>query len=629
MKLPLLGENVIENLEFYSRRLSNPSRERIEELFSPPSKIPSERPLGSFSFLPYFLLCIFVAFFFLVRLTELQVTDGQRNFLISEENRLRRERIRPKRGLIVDAEETVLARNLPILSLTLNSQLCQGKCQLSFLKANPRYSEILARYEAQRDLQRPFVILSNLTRDEVFGLGSLSGYPYLKLSADQGRDYPLGSFAAHVLGYLNEGSPEDLEARADILLGDRLGRSGIEETYDKELQGVSGYQLIEVDSLGQPIRSLGLKEPRDGKTVVLSLRHDLQETADEALREAEKKSAAFRGAVVVLDVRTGAVLSLVSHPSFDPNLFSQPLSASKLASLTKDKDEPFFNRAISGLYSPGSIFKVVVGSAALEEGVVSERTVLEAPGFLRLGDFTFADWRSGGHGLINLERAIAESADTFFYQIGGGYEAFKGLGPEKIAKFARLFGFGQKTLIDISGERGGLVPDPEWKRKVKAESWYLGNTYHFSIGQGDLLVTPLQVSLMTAAIGNGGVLFKPRFLSRIVGEKGQIIFENEPSVVRDKFLTSETLKAVREGMRQAAEEGGTAWPFFNFKVKVGAKTGTTEPGGEVNPHAWFTVFAPFEDPEIAVTVLVENGGQGADVAAPVAKKILEEYFKDR
>ena len=255
--------------------------------------------------------------------------------------------------------------------------------------------------------------------------------------------------------------------------------------------------------------------------------------------------------------------------------------------------------------------------------------MLLAPGQLNIGSFTYGDWKPEGHGLINIESALAQSADTFFYQIGGGYEGLKGLGPEGIAKYARLFGFGGPSFIDLPEENPGLVPDPSWKLKTSGENWYLGNTYHYSIGQGDLLTTPLQILQMTSSIANGGVIFKPYLLSKIVDDDGQVFYEGKGRAIREKFVGSDALKIVKDGMGKAAQPGGTAYPFFDFKVKVGAKTGTAEPGGEVKPHAWFTVFAPFDNPEVAVTVLVENGGQGADIAAPVARKILEKYFEGR
>jgi penicillin-binding protein 2 len=321
---------------------------------------------------------------------------------------------------------------------------------------------------------------------------------------------------------------------------------------------------------------------------------------------------------VVQDVKNGEILALVSWPSFDPTPFATGISESEYQKLLTDPRRPLFNRAISASFPPGSTFKLVTATAALEEKVITPSTLIDDKGFIAVGSFIFKGWAPEGLGLVNLETAIAKSSDIYFYTVGGGYGSQRGVGVEKLADWARRLGLGAETGIDLVGEVSGLVPDEEWKLAARGEPWYIGNTYHMSIGQGDVLVTPLQLNNLVVAIANGGTLFKP-FLVKDV----------PPEILRADVASAETLDLVRQGMRAAASPGGTAYPVYDFKVAVAGKTGTSETGGKEKTHAWFTCFAPFESPEIAVTVFLEEGGEGSHDTAPVARQILENYFKGR
>jgi penicillin-binding protein 2 len=328
----------------------------------------------------------------------------------------------------------------------------------------------------------------------------------------------------------------------------------------------------------------------------------LQQVLYEALGE-------HAGAGVALDPRTGEVLALVSKPTYDPNNISASLAL---------ENQPFFNRALSGMYAPGSTFKMITAVAALEEGEIDAGSRFQDTGELVVGEYRFGNWLFDEHGRtegeVDVVKAIARSNDIFFYQIGSL------VGAEKMADWARLFGFGGNWNLTAWGAGSGLVPDPEWKLATKRERWYLGNTYHMAIGQGDVLATPLQVAVMTAAIARGGVVCAPRF-ERV---------EDQFSGCAQLNLDTDTIGLIQAGMTQACQPGGTGAPFFDFSPQVACKTGTAQQGGEEDlPHAWFTLYAPATNPEIVVTVLVEQGGQGSQVAAPVAKKALEYWFQPR
>ena len=343
------------------------------------------------------------------------------------------------------------------------------------------------------------------------------------------------------------------------------------------------------------------------------------------MQESITKSGATNGAAVAIDVNTGDVLAMVSLPTFDNNLFSPTTDSAARQAVLQDPGSPLINRAISGQYPSGSTVKPFVATAGLATGVINANTKIDTSAAkIELGQWTFHDWKT--HGTSDVKQAIAESNNIFFYSVGGGYKQIGGLGAERLAAWLTKFGFGQVTGIDIPGEQDGLVPTPDWKKKTKKESWYIGDTYNLSIGQGDLLVTPLQLARATAAIANNGQLLTPRLVkssfSPASGQKDYPI-----RTTRDNLAPASALQVVREGMRQAVLSG-SARSFATLPVEVAAKTGTAQfDKAKEKTHSWFTAFAPYNNPQIAVTVIVEGGGEGYVVAAPVAKNIIEAYFK--
>jgi len=502
------------------------------------------------------------------RLFELQIIFGVQNRQIAEGNRIKKIVNPAPRGIIFDRNKKPLVRNVPVFRLE--------------------------RSECQNQVSGCFQTIS---RDEALKIEVQGGQDLDRLRVDVGRDYPFGKSLAHVLGYLGEASQEEVE-KGIYQLGDLLGRTGIEQKYEEKLRGQNGGEIFEVDANGNQIREMGKTEPIAGEDLHLTIDVELSRVAFEAL---EGRS----GAVVATEAKTGQVLALVSSPAFDPN----KITAGDLV----DEKKLFFNRAIGGAYPPGSVFKIVTSAAGIEEGKVNAETTYEDKGFIQIGEYTYTNWYFTQYGRtegeIDLVKAIKRSTDTFFYKVG------EWVGVRRLAAWGKSFGLGRKTEIDLPSESEGLVPDPDWKEETTGERWFLGNTYHFAIGQADLLTTPLQVNMMTSVIANNGKLCQPKILDSSIQPECQ-----------DLRLKQETLKLIKEGMKEACLPGGTAWPLFNFQPQVACKTGTAEFGDpQDRTHAWLTAFAPADDPEIVVTVLVEAGGEGSDVAAPIVKKVLEAF----
>jgi penicillin-binding protein 2 len=321
----------------------------------------------------------------------------------------------------------------------------------------------------------------------------------------------------------------------------------------------------------------------------------------------------------------GEILAIVSLPSFDNNHFAQGISQAEYELLIKQPDKPLFNRAVSGEFPSGSTIKPVMSAAALQEGVINENTTIKSVGGIRIGQWFFPDYLAGGHGTVDVKKAIANSVNTFFYYIGGGYESFTGLGVDRIEKYFKLFGLGSQTGVDLAGEASGFVPSPAWKEEVKGEKWYIGDTYHISIGQGDLLVTPLQVAAYTSVFANKGKLYRPHFIRQVLTSGDTGFKELKEGPVRENFISDNNINIVREAMRQTVT-AGSARRLTSLPATSAGKTGTAQWSTKEKPHAWFTGFAPYENPEVVVTILVEEGGEGHLAAVPIAEEYLQWYF---
>lgn len=619
-----LGNERLLNASFGQKVLQGSKRPR--DLF------PRERQSAR-----WLVLALFLVVFFLLglgRLVELQLIKGSYYRLLAEGNRIRRIPLKAPRGEILARDGTPLARNIPIYKL--------------------------ATFSAGGVVEKTQII----SREEAFRIQAEGGEEANRLLIDTAREYPLASAAAHVIGYVNETSPDEIgrplgcdESKITLPtthnltfeLGDLVGRIGIEAEYDCTLRGVNGEELIETDSRGRLVRKLGRREAIPGKSIILTLDPKLQEIAYNSLLDAPSEKGIgprresgeiVRGALVAQNPQNGEILALVSTPSFDPNTISQSYSQT-----SQDKNLPFFNRAVSGAYHPGSTFKIVVSTAGVESGQIDANFTFDDPGQVLLGQTTFRNWLyvkyGRREGVIGLVRAIARSTDTFFYKVG------EMVGVKALDEWASAFNLGHSTGIDLPSEASGLVPSPEWKESVRGERWFLGNTYNMSIGQGDLTATPLQINSVASTIANDGKWCKPHLL-REVPQESRVAPADAKAMVgkrvareecRSLGLKSETLQLIEAGMIGACSPGGTAATFFNFTApglpadrRVACKTGTAQFTSE-KTHAWFTAFAPSSaeategKPEIVATALVEEGGEGSIVAAPVVKKVLEEWFK--
>jgi len=411
-------------------------------------------------------------------------------------------------------------------------------------------------------------------------------------------------------------------------MGDEIGQYGLERRWEEVLRGQSGGQQVEVDALGRRVRVLHEVPDVPGYTFHMTFDRRLQETAFAALNGKE-------GTIVALDVNTGAILAMVSTPAFDPNTFARGIKAEEWRELIKDRLRPLSNRATQGQYPPGSTFKVIMTIAGLEEGVLQPEARISDPGYYNFGNRSFRDWKKGGHGSVDLRKAIVESCDVYFYQLGPR------IGVDRIAKWARAFGLGEKTGVALDDERNGLVPDSEWKRKRYRQPWYPGETVSISIGQGYLTVTPLQLVNMIATVANGGTLYRPRIVSKVESFDGATIREYGPEKIRTINLKPSTLERLRSALADVVNgPGGTGGAARSSLVEIAGKTGTAQvvemKGGYVKTeqlayfnrdHAWFISYAPVQNPQIAVVVLVEHGGHGGEAAAPMAKKVIERYIE--
>lgn len=577
-----------------------------------------------------------VVFLFLIgRLLFLQVIEGDRYTYLSENNRIRIKKIPGARGMVFDRNGSLLVDNRPSFDLlfvpedaddpeTTLRELARvlGRDEGDFRnlvrenKLRPAFGEIVLG----RDVDWRSVVTVETHQLDL---------PGVTLWIRPRRSYLTNGTAAHVLGYIGEINPQQLKARrgSGYVMGDEIGQFGLEKNREEYLRGRSGGQQVEVDALGRRVRVLHAVEDVPGQNVRLTLDRDLQETASQAI---EGKA----GAIVAMDVNSGAILAMVSTPGFDPNLFARGVTGEEWRTLTQDPAHPLNNRAIQGQYPPGSTFKIVLAIAGLEEGVIQPETTFFCPGSLTVGNRVFRDWKKGGHGAVNLHKGLTESCDVYFYLLG------QKLGPDRIAKYARALGLGQPTGIELDHEKPGLIPDTEWKKRRFGQPWFPGETPSIAIGQGYVNVTPLQMANLTAVVANGGTLYRPWFVRKIESLDGRLIREYGPEIISTLNLKENTLEHIRKALQDAVNSGsGTGGRAKSQLVMIAGKTGTAQVaemrGGivksenlpyQIRDHAWFVAFAPVENPEIAVAVLVEHGGHGGAAAAPVAKKIIEKYF---
>lgn len=584
------------------------------------------------SFTLFKVLIILVTSVLLFRLVFLQITQGQENFLLAEGNRLKTQPILSPRGLLYDRNGVALVKNIPSFSLIIHpSELSSKNKELdgsvdTISKLISMDAKELSQVIEEGENKESIVLKEGISRDEalLYEL-RLEGISGINLTTIPIRNYLNIPSMGHILGYIGKINAQEIEQRRELLSISYIGKTGVEKVYDKILQGIPGVETLEVDSIGRTIRSIGVQPAKVGRSLLLSVDSTLQTVAANSLIDSIQKNNATSGAAVVMDVRNGDILAMVSVPFVDNNIFSPGGDIKLRQDALVNPGSPLLNRAIAGQYPSGSTIKPVVAAAALQEGIVSENTKIDtSAGEIVIGQWRFPDWKV--HGLADIKQAIAESNNIFFYTIGGGNGNVSGLGANRLSEYFKMFGFGDYTNIDLSGEVKGLVPSPDWKLSYKDERWYIGDTYNLAIGQGDLLVTPLQLTRATAAIANSGKLLTPRVVSKYLSTDKQSVEDLPVNIVKENFINPYILNIVRQGMRMTVTTG-SARSFSNLPIQVAAKTGTAQFNvAKDRTHSWFTLFAPYENPEIAITVIVEGGGEGFSVAAPVAKNIIEKYF---
>jgi penicillin-binding protein 2 len=562
---------------------------------------------------------------------KLQILDFQAFWQKSEANRIREIVVPPQRGLIRDRNGIVLAKNIASFRASLIRENCKDyeeSCSIisRLLDLEPAVlEERVEKYESL-PLFQPIVIKDNLTYEEVSRIRSRQyELPELVVQSEPRRNYPFGTLASHVLGYLQEISPAEMEMDTykTSRMGDLIGKTGLEKQYEESLVGTEGKILEIVDSVGREIGEVSRIDPIRGNEIHLTLDFDLQKKAEEILDGRE-------GAVVVIKPDTGEVLAMASFPNFDPNKFINRFTPDEWIALINSPEFPLQNRAIRGLYSPGSLFKPSMLLAGLDQGIVNDSTTYICRGSTIIYGHPFACWKAEGHGTVNLYSAIQHSCNIYFYHLG------KRLGIEEIARYARMFGLGSPTHIDLPGEKTGLVPDPDWKKRVRDERWYPGETISVSIGQGPLLVTPLQIAVYTALIANRGVRVTPYLYAKEIQEDEDITSRHEKRHDRSS-IPEVYFEKVVQGMWQSVNDRGTAVLARIRDFDVCGKTGSAQVVSrataeklakqerEIKTHSWFTGFAPKNKPEIVVSIIVEYGGGGGATAAPSARELFELY----
>jgi len=556
----------------------------------------------------------------LVRIGWLQLGEGERYRYLSENFRLQLLPLSAPRGLILDRNGRRLAENEACFSVAVVPCNVDNIDQLlNSLEGILNIDKQLAKSKIQEagNPFRPVTLKRGVDMSvATFLLEREEEFPGAVVLINPVRSYPYGEIASHLLGHIGEVNQEELSISfaPGVEPGDLVGKMGIERVYNEYLQGEKGGRQIEVDAHGRPLRTISEKRAFPGNNIYLTIDVELQEIAERELGER-------RGVVIIADPHTGEILALVNHPNFDPNLFARGILEEDWIKLKQDPEKPLQNRAVRGEYAPASTFKIILAAAALETHKIDEEETFLCKGELLVGNRVFRCWKEEGHGELNLEEAIIHSCDVFFYQLG------LRVGVEKMIEFARLFGLGKPTGIDLISEGRGFLPSSSWKLKREGESWYGGDTANLSIGQGYILVTPLQMLNVINAIANGGELLKPYLVKKIVSSRGRVIKEFSSHRMGKLSLSSSTLSLLRRSLRGVVREG-TGWRAKNKVVEVSGKTGTVEFADEKRPHNWFIGYAPSDNPSLSIVVLVEHREEDISIAAEIAGKILSQYFSE-
>lgn len=632
-KLKIKRKKEIEPQEIF---LDNLAQKKEEELGIPENKL--EVPLSKKIIFGVFLFFIFLTLGTLIRTVQLQVFASEELSMRAEKNKFIMNSIKAERGVIYDAKGKQLVFNKAFFDLVLDkNQLTKDENEK--IKILREISQIIN--EDFNDLNNKIkenngqiLIKKNLEHNSLIILetkiNNFSGFKIIKNST---RYYEQGLTFSHLIGYIGMISLEEIKNNPEneYIISDYFGKDGLEKIYEKELRTNPGKVKIERDVYGNIISEEIISLPESGNSLILWIDSDLQNKIKEELEKTLEKIGSKKAVGIALDPKTGGILGMVNIPSFDNNTFNKDADQGELIELLSHGDNPLFNRAISGLYASGSTIKPLIASAALEENIISPNKSLNCEGKISIQHkydpditYVYRDWST--HGATDMRKGIAESCNVYFYTIGGGYKGQEGLGPTRIKKYLDLFGWGKKTGIDLPGEKEGIVPSPELKKEI----WLDGDTYNLSIGQGGLLITPIQAISSFAAIANGGSLLKPKIVKEIINSQKNTVKKMEAEVIMNNFISQENLKIVREGMRDAVTgrnaPQASAITLNSLPVNAAAKTGTAETSRKDIFHNWVTVFAPYENPEIVLLIMIEDVKGVQAAALPTAKEILQWYF---
>ncbi|MBI4493396.1 MAG: penicillin-binding protein 2 [Chloroflexi bacterium] len=589
----------------------------------------------------------------IAQLWRLQIVEGAQFRERADNNRIRPTSIPAARGIVYDRQGRLVAANAPIFVVSAvpadlprkrEQEVIGLLAELLREPAEPLLGTYLKRRE-KGDALTSIPLQYNAPREAIMRIEEHHlDLPGVVVSVEPSRTYVQGPLLAHLVGYTGVLSPDvvgEAEFQRRIAMGyahtDRVGVAGLEQSYEDFLRGEPGRRMVEVDVTGRVVNELHQEPPTAGHNLILTIDLELQRSVEAILRRGLTRSPV--GAAVVMRPETGEVLALASLPSFDNNIFTAAGGREgELERLLTDQEQPLFNRALAGLYPPGSTFKLVTGAGALQEGLVQRDTIIDSKGAIYVPHDQdpnyrerFPDWAPLGK--MNLIQGIANSSNVYFFYLGGGYEPeqFTGLGNERLAQYARLLGYGTPTGLDVPGEAAGVVPDEAWKLREKGQRWFKGDTYNMSIGQGFVQATLLQVANMTNVVANGGLLLKPRLVRAITDSRGEMVRRTEPELRWRVPVEPRHLALLAEGMEAGFHTGQLLTEFYTPRLRIAGKTGTAEyfgdrdEKGNLPTHGWFTGFAPADAPEISVTVFVQQGS-GSHDATPIAMRILRNYF---
>ena len=624
----------IEPHEVFLDKLAQTSEEELgmsEKKF----EVPIKEKISYFLFGIFFILALALflkSFYF-------QIFEGKKLYTEAENNKGSINLITPTRGIVYDKNMTKLVINSPAYDL-----ICDRAYFSEYNIENSNevkdiadtiglnYQDIIDKIKNTNSSD--VLIAGDIEHDKLLVLeAKINNFQGCRIQQNTSRGYVFGPIFSQVLGYTARINQEEYSSSSGYAINDYIGKTGLEKYYETYLRGTPGQSRPERTANSE---SKSLVPAQPGDNLVLNIDSGLQSILYNSLAANIQKMGGKKGAAVAMDPRTGAVLGLVSYPSYDDNAFSNGISQVDYNKISSDPSQPLFNRAIAAKYPTGSTIKPFEASAALQEKIISPDKLINDPGYILIHSQYDPNvtYRFGGvkaHGLVDMKKAIAVSSNIYFYTVGGGYGDQKGLGPANIKKYLSLFGWDQKTGIDLPGEFSGFIPDPAWKKAVKNQPWWDGDTYNLSIGQSDLETTPLQVASAYCAIANGGTLYKPQIVNRIVsGDANKDIQIFSPQIIRNNFIDSKNLEIVREGMRDGVDKDyGLSHMLNDLPVQVASKTGTAEIGVKNYFNAWSSAFAPYDNPQIVIVVMAENvNGLGA-VTLPVAHDVLSWYFSKK